>query len=352
MRDLGAIINRHRDLDLLLAGKTNDDFISDWDGQHPFYKEDFSPEKISIGDIQGYNYIRGDLLLKEKITTFHEIRDHEQYTINEILPIAGSTTGILAFITWLRIQGITEIYYVPPLYFTFHYFFKILDINVRPVSSRQMIDETKKKINWPSKKCVLIVTDPVWYAGVSLKAEFIEEIKRWQQTTGSYLFVDGSFQYLSWKGFGTELSGSFDKSLTFRLICPTKALATHGFRFSYLLIPQDHYDNLDFILDNSTGSSSIFDIRCSHIAMDILNSKTSNSLLANYISMQYSALLDRGIVETLIAPNCGYFVFAKIDQKIAVNFKTMDGKYFEQGRYKDYVRINLLSNSVQKLLMS
>src|SRR6185503_19464404 len=340
MLDLSAIIAHHRDLDFLLASSPeHDNFISYWDGHHPFYQDAFRSGKLSVKNIQGYNYLRSDIELTQKVIAFHEYRDRICYQEKEVLLGAGSTAHILAFVTWLKIQEIKEVYYIAPLYFTFHYFFKIQGINLRPVSKQQPI-EKNFSVNLPNKKSILLITDPVWYAGYAVPETMIRKIKEWQNLTGSLVFVDGSFQYLKWNKDQLELSTLLCKELTLRLICPTKAISTHGFRFAYLLLPKPYYNDFDFILDNAAGSSSAYDIGCSKICMDILNNPGSNQALTEYIHNIYRRLSVEQLIRTEIIPDCGYFIFAQLQKKVMRDFQAMDGKYFEQSKYKNYVRIN------------
>ncbi len=179
-----------------------------------------------------------------------------------------------------------------------------------------------------------------------------EAIINWQQSTQSTIIIDGSFQYFKWNGQSLENASRLDKTKTFRLVCPTKAIATHGFRFSYLLLPEKLYDPFDYILDNLSGSSSAHDILSAEKCMNILSKKKRNTELVEYTKKRYQELFMKKIISNAITPDCGYFIFAKLNKKYEKMFQYMDGRYFEQKKYENYVRINLLSSSIQKLLIS
>jgi aspartate/methionine/tyrosine aminotransferase len=204
----------------------------------------------------------------------------------------------------------------------------------------------------PDKKSVLVVCDPIWYSGTILPEEVVDELCLWQKKTGSIVFVDGSFQYMRWGGIHRELTSKLDYELTFRLICPTKALAIHGFRFSYLIMPQNYRDAIRYIFANTHGPTTAHNLRFAKCAMSLLTNGDSNRQLLRYIEKTYHKLVDMGYITTNIEPNSGYFMFAKllIPEPKNIRHLVMDGVFFEQERYPDYVRINLLAPDVASLL--
>jgi aspartate/methionine/tyrosine aminotransferase len=348
MLDLNLLVEKHRELDFLIENSKNKkDFLSDWNCQHPFYLEYFNNSKIDSTQIQKYNYVRAEDDLTKLISAYHTKNEEPYYSLNEIIVSHGSTTIISSFFIWLKLQKIECVYYIPPVYFTFHFFSKIYNIPLRPISSSHLI-ENDMHFNFPKKKSILIVTDPVWYAGFSVRKSVINAIAKWQEVTKSIVFVDGSFQYFKWDLVKYEHTSMLNKANTFRLVCPTKAIATHGLRFSYLLLPENLYNTFDFILDNMMGSSNPYDIDLAKKCMTLLSSTKSNNELIKYVENIYIKFCETDIFSEVISPNCGYFVFAKLKSK-SKSFHTMDGSYFEQKKYKGYVRINLLSPSVSAL---
>jgi|ERR1043165_340929 aspartate/methionine/tyrosine aminotransferase len=350
MLDLNSLVAKHRELYLLLDSfKGEKKFISDWNCEHPFYSEIFSAITLSGSEIKNYNYIRAHDDLTQLISNFHLERENVTYSLDSILTSNGSATHISSFFVWIKTQGLKYVYYAPPLYYTFHFLAKIFEVELRPIARKHMFDRTLD-LNLPASKCALIITDPIWYSGSPVGKEIIDKISQWQIRTQSTIFVDGSFQYFKWNGEKTEYSSTFCNDNTFRLVCPSKALGTHGLRFSYLLLPERYYETFDFILDGILGSSSAFDISFAKACMNILLSPQSNSQLINYTQTTYQDLIENELIKTVIIPECGYFTFAEVNHTIAMDSVTMDGSFFEQNAYRNYKRINLLNPYLRKLL--
>ena len=205
------LLDKHRALDHTIRNDKGKLFISDWYCYHPFI-ENFTKD-ISATNQQKQDYIfySDDFELKKNISNMHIRFDKKDYNYkNEILPGDGSTPFIASFCLWLLKNNINEIYYVPPMYYTFYYFFELFKIKARAVSAFQAY-EKQASLNLPNKRTVLIICDPIWYVGQSLKKDFILEINEWQQKTKSFIFVDGSFQYMQWQKNRYELSSIFVK---------------------------------------------------------------------------------------------------------------------------------------------
>src|SRR6202007_299705 len=109
---------------------------------------------------------------------------------------------------------------------------RLFNIWARPVSALHGF-ELGFKMNLPEKETVLIFSDPIWYAAQPFPAGAIAEMANWQQRTLSTVFVDGSFQYMSWTKEVFEHTSILDHEKTVRVVSPTKSLATSGYRFAY-----------------------------------------------------------------------------------------------------------------------
>jgi histidinol-phosphate/aromatic aminotransferase/cobyric acid decarboxylase-like protein len=351
MNDWDSLIERHRALDSIVEKADRTKFLSDWNCTHPYYKKKIVRKHTRPDKIQQYNYIRSEDNLTQLISDFHQQSEKTFYDLEEIVTSNGSTTIIGALFIWLSLNNIREVYYIPPVYYTFSYFSRLYGISFRPITKSHLF-EKKYSLNLPEKKAILLITDPIWYAGVSVPVSVYKSLKKWQRATGSTIIVDGSFQYFNWTGSKYESSSQLEKLQTLRLVCPTKAIATHGFRFSYLLVPHEKYDLFDHILDNISGSSAAQDILCAEKCMNILLSSKSNSELIIYAKKHFEELLNKKVIDEVVKPDCGYFVFARLNSIYTDMFRVMDGQYFQQKEYPGYVRINLLSSSVQKLLKS
>lgn len=333
------VADLHRELDHLVESG-NQLFISNWNGQHPYAEKYLGDIQLNCKSLAEYSYVRANKELYSKIIGFHKLKDGVTYSESQLLPANGSTTIITAFFTWLLKNGIKEVFYVPPVYFTFSFFAKAFGIRLRPVSSKQLF-EPDSTINLPEENSVLLLTDPIWYTGCPVKQSILNQIARWQKETQSIIFIDGSFQYMKWDQSQKEGSTIFDPEYSFRIICPTKALSLHGFRFSYLLLPERYEEDFDFILDNISGSSSQLDVVLAIRAMDVLLSEESNTLLIDHIKSRYNDLLSHKLIAGKIQPECGYFIFDKvlIDTSDLVK---MEGRFFDLDNYPDFYRINLL----------
>jgi hypothetical protein len=60
-------------------------------------------------------------------------------------------------------------------------------------------------------------------------------------------------------------------------------------------------------------------------------------------SARYADLLRAGAITSTLSPTCGYFVFAKILAPLPDDYVRVDGHYFNQRGYPQYVKLNLLS---------
>jgi len=351
MNSFETLLRKHHELDFAIRDRKGRVFYSDWDCVHPMidtYLDDINESISESKELHLYKFYEDCNEISEKISAFHRKEEQLDYDNTNLLAGDGSTPLISSFCIWLYQNNITEVFYVPPLYYTFYYFGKIFGITLRPVSNRHPFEEGFQ-LKLPMKQCTLILTDPIWYAGISLQPSLIETIAKWQQKTGSFIFIDGSFQYSRWKGLHKELTATFDPEKTVRLICPTKALAIHGFRFSYLLLPGRIRDDIRYIFANTHGATTAHNLLFAIKSMDILLSKKSNFDLMKYICDRYQFLLDEGWIESELIPDSGYFIFGKPTKK-ALRYPQilMDGDFFEQTRYHDYIRFNLLAPDMQQ----
>lgn len=343
------LLDKHRTLDHTIRDDKKKIFISDWYCYHPFINEYIDGIQITSQQKQDYVFYSDDKKLANLISLMHQKFDKKDYDINEILPGDGSTPFIAAFCLWLFKNDIKEVYYVPPMYYTFYYFLELFRIKARPISGKQIYEENAS-LNLPDKNTLLIICDPIWYVGQTIKKTFIDQINTWQKQTKSYIFVDGSFQYMQWSGNRYEETSIFDKEYTFRLICPTKFLALHGYRFAYLLLPRKFYEEILYLYANNIGSTNAYNPVFAKQAISIMLKKDYNTKLTNFIKNKYDILIKHASITTEIVPNCGYFIFAKVLTDMD-KLHAMTQEYFEQKEYPNYARINLLGGKNIKPLM-
>lgn len=141
-----------------------------------------------------------------------------------------------------------------------------------------------------------------------------------------------------------ELSSLLDPGLTIRLVCPTKALALHGYRFSYALVPAALLASLGEAYSMLHGSGSVDGIACGKVAMhEITRGEITRSLLQT-AAQCHTKLRVGGRLSAPWTPGSGYFTFERVAPPVpAAGPSLMDGSFFGQTRYPGYYRINLLS---------
>jgi aspartate/methionine/tyrosine aminotransferase len=340
--DLRDFIEKHRALDVEIQ-RSSDGFLSDWNGSHPFV-EQFLGRALIDGSFNQphsrYIYYNERPEIIEGISRFHSQIEALSLSPRNIMAGPGSSSFLASFSLWLLQKRYAEVYYIPPLYYTFHFFLRTLGIRLRPVSGKHSF-ESHAPLNLPRKRTVLLLTDPVWFAGKRLRQSLIEKLAHWQKETKSLIFVDGSFQYMQWDSTRREHSSALAPESTFRLVCPTKALAIPSARFAYLLHPHRFHDDLLFLYENLVGGVAAADLAFARRALDVLRDPLGNRPLTEFLQATYRALSDQKFLRTAIIPDCGYFIFAKPSRKMG--FKVAMGQeFFELKGYPGYVRVNLM----------
>lgn len=323
--------------------------LSGWQCENPFVDELLKAvkNKSSKMNYKRYMYFDEDDKLQNKIMTLHKNLDGVQPSC--VICGSGSTALIFAFITHLKNLDVKKVFYISPIYFTMLPALQRYGIHSERVSQFHPY-EKEFELNLPEdKQSVLLLSDPTWYSGTSISQEIMKELIEWQNKTSSYIFVDGSMQYLSWNKKTNEASSKLNSSLTFRLLCPTKQLAINGFRFAYLILPESHYRKLAWTYANIYGSASVESIAFAYESILRLSKRKISEKLINLTIERHSYLRQKKIIESEINPNCGYFVFEKIKKVIQEKHLVVNGKYFGQNNLPDYTKINLLSPSLHLL---
>lgn len=296
-----------------------------------------------------YCYISDDVAITNRIKKFHLSVDKTNYVEQQLLIAEGATSIIYLFCLWLINNNIKQIYYIPPMYFLFHKHFEFFSIDVVKVSEKQVYEEGCD-FSLPNKRTVLIFSDPVWYAGVKYKKKHIDKIIEWQLRTESFVFVDGSFQYLDWNGIQPELTSILPEHLTFRLISPVKALAINSSRFAYLVLPQEYRRFFCETLSNIFGSSTYSNILFAREAMHTLIENKSSKVV-EYAKHRFSLLTKLQTSIHIVQPDCGYFIFFRPKFDIG-DCIYMDQRYFEQSGYPGFMRLNLLKKNAVEYIIS
>jgi len=161
--DLSELIDKHRALDVAIKNH-REDFLSDWDGGHPYVKKFLGTEFLTPDLLQElpsrYVYFEDEPSVLEAVRLLHFKLESLDISCRNIAAGPGSSSLLVALSLWLVQQGSREVYYVPALYYTFHFFLRMLKIRLRPVSGKQVF-ESGSALNLPSHKTVLLLCDPV-----------------------------------------------------------------------------------------------------------------------------------------------------------------------------------------------
>lgn len=340
---ISELIERHYSLDkALIEGRHS--FLSEWNGDHPFVDEFLGPMLAGIlPEVKRGEYIYLDErpAITQAAVEFHQKHESLDLSRANVLAGAGSSSLLAAFVLWLVKRAVRKVYYLPPIYHTLHFFFQLLGIEAIPVSRKQAF-QLNFEMRLPEQSSILFLSDPIWYAGKRLPSETTTAIGQWQERTNSLVFIDGSFQYLNWSSNSREETAFLNKELTFRLICPTKALAVHSFRFSYLLHPSRFHTDLTFLYENLVGSVAGGNLAFGSRALQLLTTERRNRPLAEFLRETFEQLCMLGVLKTEIRPDCGYYVFA-VPLKPVPNQVAMGQEYFELADYPDHVRVNLMA---------
>jgi len=324
-------------------------FLSGWQCDNPYASELLAAvkERSSHIDYRRYQYFDEDEQLSDRVCNIHMLFDGVRP--QGVLCATGSTSVLYSFVTYLKRLGVKEIYYLPPIYFTLHIAFELYGIYAIPISQKQPF-EKEFSFGLPEKhSSVLFLTDPIWYTGTKYSDEAIGAVAEWQRRTSSIVFVDGSLQYLPWNGLLREITASLEPALTFRLVCPSKQLSVHGYRFSYLLLPASHERGMAWTYANIAGPAPADSIIFAHEAMAAIADRRVPAELMRVVFKRHMYLRTHRVIESEITPECGYCVFEKIKVPLPNGYSVMDGRYFELRNYADYIKLNLLSPSINIL---
>ena len=71
--------------------------------------------------------------------------------------------------------------------------------------------------------------------------------------------------------------------------------------------------------------------------------------LVRDVVSRHKWLRERRLIESVISPDCGYFVFERVTHALPPGYSVMDARYFGLRGYAGYMKINLLSPSITLL---
>lgn len=345
---VGALLNLHYALETEHDDGDKGNFLFGWQCENPYAADLIASTRNRTQglDLVPYSYLEEDQTLVDLIKQLH-------FELDGVMPGdafcgSGATALLVTMAAYFKQANISAIYYIPPIYFSLHFAMRLFGIRARPVSGRHAFEQDFS-MNLPDECTVLVLTDPVWYAGTPIPESVLGEIAAWQTKTGSTVLVDGSFQYMPWNRIISEGTARLDPSLTIRLISPSKSLCVAGFRFAYLIIPPIWRKRIAHIYTNIYASASAETIAFGSEAVGAMRSRTITNKLVERIRGRHTDLRRSGVIDSDISASCGYFVFEKMNKDLGKNYVRMDGTFFDQPRYPSYTRINLLSPSYHLL---
>lgn len=326
-------------------------FLSDYNGGHPYVEKylgelaDTAPHRLA--DITRYAGLDEDLRLRSKIAAMHERYDHVPYGERNVVPAAGSSSLLGTFVTWLSMNGHRRVHYVAPVYYKLAYLFRAFGMEPVPVSSGHA-HRPEFDLDLPGERTVLVLTDPVWYAGRRVPEKVLDTIAEWQRATDSLVFVDGTFQYMPWDGRRGEASARLPAERTLRMVCPTKYLSVHGYRCAHLLVPAALRQELADLHINLHGDVAVPDRLFAHRAADVMT-QHGNGDLVGHIRDNHARLMASGALAAQTRPETGFFLFARPHVPHRW-FLALDQRYFELDGHPGYVRVNLLNDAALEAL--
>ncbi|MFF0292775.1 aminotransferase class I/II-fold pyridoxal phosphate-dependent enzyme [Kitasatospora sp. NPDC004614] len=321
-------------------------FVSDYNGAHPFVEAylgelaDLAPHRLT--DVTRYSALDEDAALRAKIARMHSRLDGVAYEAQHVVPAGGSSSLLATFVLWLLSNGHRRIHYLPPVYYKLAYLLREFGIEPVPVA-RSHAHHDGFGLDLPAERSVLVLTDPVWYAGRRVPGHVLRAVADWQRATGSLVFVDGTFQYLPWDGRPGEASAQLPTEQTVRLICPTKYLSIHGYRAAHLLVPAALRPALADLHINLHGDVAVSDRLFAHRAADLMLAE-GNAGLVGHIRDNHRALTASGALAAQVPAECGFFLFARPCAPLD-RFLAMGAEYFELDGHEGHVRINLLNRA-------
>jgi aspartate/methionine/tyrosine aminotransferase len=324
-------------------------FLSGWQCENPFIKEFISSVKKNSEkfDHTKYSYYDSYDDLLTSILLHHKNLDTHQP--EAVICGCGSTSLLSTFAAYLASTGVKRVYYISPLYITLHTALHRFKIETIPVSDKHPY-EKDFSLNLPKvKNSFLLLTDPVWIAGVPIQKEYIEEISKWQNRYDATIFVDGSLQYMPWDGNKYESTSILNPSKTIRLVCPSKQLCIHGYRFSYMLVPSNISRKLNWTYTSLFGPSPVDSISFGQKAIQAIIEGHIPRQLSHFIRSRFELLIMKDAIEPFVTPECGYFIFAKILKNLPDNYLLIDGSFFAKNDMANYSKLNLLSPSISLL---
>jgi aspartate/methionine/tyrosine aminotransferase len=337
------ILKLHEELEIQFGDGNDGDFLFGWQSINPFAGSLLMAvqRRAESIDYTKYSYMESDAALAEGVIDLHNAIDGVKPE-DVFCAGSGGTCLLFAFSYWLARNDIREVYYLPPVYFTLLNGLRQFGIHARALTGYHSF-EKEFQLRLPTKRTVLMFADPVWYAGIPVPEDVVQQVAKWQELTGSLVFVDGSFQYMRWDHQLYEPTAMLDPLNTIRLVSPTKSLVIHGYRFAYSIVPRSVKAQLANCYSNISGPSTAINTAFAYEAIQAMRERKLTEQLITRAASRHANLRTMQRIESPLTPKAGYFVFEKINVPLPGNALRMDGRYFGQPRFPHHARMNLLS---------
>jgi hypothetical protein len=114
-------------------------------------------------------------------------------------------------------------------------------------------------------------------------------------------------------------------------------------------MPESLRSEIAHTYTNIYASSSADALAFGHEAVEAMLSRNVTNNLMRLTTGRHMELRAKGKIESEIKATCGYFVFEKLNAELPQRYLRMGGEYFDQPRFPEYTRINLLSPSFHLL---
>jgi aspartate/methionine/tyrosine aminotransferase len=339
---MSELLRLHRELDVVSRSRRGARFLSGWQTTHPFVKEYLPSPREQVDVADRYSFLSDSEPLCAAIRDFHRANDAVDYRLDSIFVAPGSSPLLTAFFLALREMGIEDVCHAAPLYYTCHYIAQCLGFPLTQVAGG-LLHDPDATLDLPDRRTALLLSDPIWVCGTTVHERHLRRIHDWQDSTGSVVLVDGTFQYTKWHGDRTELSAFLHRDRTFRIVCPTKSLAVHGVRFAYMLLPPQHRESIRYACSNVTGATGLANEHHALRLMSVLNSPDANQGLIEHIKTTHEKLVANGtLLAEAATPHASYYTFAKLPDDVLRDAVVMDQRYFGIQGHEGHVRVNLL----------
>ncbi|HBY02153.1 MAG TPA: hypothetical protein DEG92_06425, partial [Rikenellaceae bacterium] len=143
-------------------------FLSGWQCENPFVSDLLQSvrERATTFDHRRYTYFDSHKDLIQSIHSYHKRLD--TFSPQSVICGCGTTSLLSTFSAYLHSMGVTKVYYIPPLYITLQTALDSYGIHTEAVTIKQPYEENFS-IDLPDvMNPVLLLTDPVWYAGMAI----------------------------------------------------------------------------------------------------------------------------------------------------------------------------------------